>query len=168
MHLSPSIRPVFPALLALPIRAVPEVVRSAVLGTILNALFRAEIERGRLDFLRGKALGVRIRDAGLAFQVRLEDGRLRVEGGMAGTAATFEGCVHDFLELAARREDADTLFFQRRLKVQGDTELGLEVKNFLDAVDLGALPLHRQVDALLQRGLPLYERLFTRPGPRAQ
>jgi predicted lipid carrier protein YhbT len=29
--------------------------------------------------------------------------------------------------------DADTLFFQRRLKIAGDTELGLIVKNWLDA-----------------------------------
>lgn len=29
--------------------------------------------------------------------------------------------------------DADTLFFQRRLRISGDTELGLIVKNWLDA-----------------------------------
>jgi O2-independent ubiquinone biosynthesis accessory factor UbiT len=30
-------------------------------------------------------------------------------------------------------EDADTLFFRRRLKVEGDTELGIAVKYWLDA-----------------------------------
>jgi hypothetical protein len=35
------------------------------------------------------------------------------------------------------------------------------VKNFLDSVDLEALPFYRPFDALLQRGIPLYERLFT-------
>lgn len=41
----------------------------------------------------------------------------------------------DFVALASAREDADTLFFQRRLKIEGDTELGLVVKNWLDASD---------------------------------
>jgi predicted lipid carrier protein YhbT len=30
-------------------------------------------------------------------------------------------------------EDADTLFFRRRLKMEGDTELGVAVKYWLDA-----------------------------------
>lgn len=41
----------------------------------------------------------------------------------------------DFLELMQGKADADTLFFQRRLKISGDTELGLIVKNWLDAIE---------------------------------
>jgi predicted lipid carrier protein YhbT len=37
------------------------------------------------------------------------------------------------LLLLAGQVDADTLFFQRRLAIAGDTELGLVVKNWLDA-----------------------------------
>jgi predicted lipid carrier protein YhbT len=43
--------------------------------------------------------------------------------------------VADFLALIRGSADADTLFFQRRLKIAGDTELGLIVKNWLDAAD---------------------------------
>ncbi|WP_438883789.1 ubiquinone anaerobic biosynthesis accessory factor UbiT, partial [Bacillus cereus group sp. Bce006] len=32
------------------------------------------------------------------------------------------------------------LFFQRRLSIEGDTELGLAVKNLMDSVDLEQLP----------------------------
>ena len=39
----------------------------------------------------------------------------------------------DFLALMRADMDADTLFFQRRLRISGDTELGLIVKNWLDA-----------------------------------
>ena len=39
----------------------------------------------------------------------------------------------DFVALIRGTADADTLFFQRRLKIAGDTELGLIVKNWLDA-----------------------------------
>jgi predicted lipid carrier protein YhbT len=47
--------------------------------------------------------------------------------------------------LLTRREDPDALFFSRRLVSEGDTELGLTVKNLLDALDpdtvLNRLPL---------------------------
>ena len=46
-----------------------------------------------------------------------------------------EGSAYDFLLLAIRREDPDTLFFNRRLRLGGNTELGLYLKNFLDALE---------------------------------
>jgi predicted lipid carrier protein YhbT len=38
--------------------------------------------------------------------------------------------------LATRRVDPDTLFFERRLLIEGDTETGLRLKNVLDAIGL--------------------------------
>ena len=46
-------------------------------------------------------------------------------------------CSSDLLGM--RKEDPDTLFFSRRLVVEGDTELGLIAKNTLDAVELPKL-----------------------------
>ena len=43
--------------------------------------------------------------------------------------------ARDFGALAAGEEDADTLYFSRRLVVEGDTELALMVKNTMDALD---------------------------------
>jgi len=40
-----------------------------------------------------------------------------------------------FLQLLMRQEDPDTLFFRRELSIEGDTELGLAVKNMLDAME---------------------------------
>ena len=45
--------------------------------------------------------------------------------------------------LMLREEDPDTLFFSRRLRIEGDTELGLIVKNLLDSVDWDSTPLRR-------------------------
>ena len=39
------------------------------------------------------------------------------------------------LQMLARQEDPDTLFFNRELEITGDTELGLIVKNMLDAIE---------------------------------
>ncbi len=58
---------------------------------------------------------------------------------------SFSGNLNDLVLIAGRKEDPDTLFFQRRLSIEGDTELGLEVKNLMDSVDLEQLPKAMQV-----------------------
>ena len=50
------------------------------------------------------------------------------------------GEVTDLLLLASRLEDADTLFFHRRLQLTGDVELGLTVRNLLDQLPWESLP----------------------------
>lgn len=52
----------------------------------------------------------------------------------------FRASLSAFLQLLARQEDPDTLFFNRELSIEGDTELGLVVKNMLDAVEWPQLP----------------------------
>ncbi len=54
---------------------------------------------------------------------------------------TITASAHDFLLLAQRKEDPDTLFFSRRLVMEGDTELGLLIKNTLDAIEAPMLDL---------------------------
>jgi predicted lipid carrier protein YhbT len=58
-------------------------------------------------------------------------GFTRAPHGQSDIAIT--GKAYDFIELATGQEDYDTLFFNRRLRVEGNTEVGLELKNFLDA-----------------------------------
>ena len=53
---------------------------------------------------------------------------------------TFRANLSAYLQLLARQEDPDTLFFNRELSIEGDTELGLVVKNMLDAVEWPQLP----------------------------
>jgi predicted lipid carrier protein YhbT len=58
------------------------------------------------------------------------------------------GEVTDLLLLASRLEDADTLFFHRRLQLTGDVELGLLVRNLLDRLPWETLP--RPLQAALE------------------
>ena len=41
----------------------------------------------------------------------------------------------DFMRMMLREEDPDPLFFNRKLQIEGDTELGLITKNLLDSVE---------------------------------
>lgn len=51
----------------------------------------------------------------------------------------------DFMKMLLRQEDPDTLFFNRRLKIEGDTELGLIVKNLLDSIDWSTIPMMKSL-----------------------
>ena len=65
---------------------------------------------------------------------------------------SFKAAGDDLLLIAGRKQDPDTLFFQRRLQIEGDTELGLEVKNLIDAIDLDQLPssVHKIINMLAE------------------
>jgi len=152
-------RHLFPSLLAKPLSLIPRRLHASLISTALNRLFTGQIAEGELDFMAGRYLQVEVMDAGIQFTLSF-DGR-RVLTASAGNSPdlVFRGNVYDFLLLAARREDSDTLFFQRRLKVEGDTEMGLAIKNFLDAIDIESLPYHHLMDKFLNRGVRLYERI---------
>lgn len=139
--------------LAAPLRLLPTVAHSHLLALTLNRVFADAIAGGEMDFLRGKSVGIEVTDLGLAYRLTLHGARLRALGEEAPADATVAGGLHEFALLVARREDADTLFFQRRLRMAGETELGLYLKNFLDAFEPPAavVPLVRGLDRLLAR-----------------
>lgn len=85
--------------------------------------------------LRGKVLRLEIAGLGCGPQLTLDAIGLRPALGRPDV--TIRASLADYAALALRREDADTLFFTRRLVIEGDTALGLELKNALDA--LGSL-----------------------------
>ncbi|KAA6186644.1 sterol-binding protein [Thiohalocapsa marina] len=141
--------PTLPRLLTLPLGFVPSRLNSAVLAQILNRVFKAELADGELDFLDQRIMLIRVLDARLSYRLTLRNGRLQAAAPVhrpAGHPAaggpvrdedlSIEGNTYEFLLLATRREDPDTLFFNRRLRLGGDTELGLYTKNFLDGLEL--------------------------------
>jgi len=97
------------------------------------------LSEGELDFLEGRFLGIEIADVNLQWITTLQNGRLTVSRD-AEADVWFRGEANDLLLVAARKADPDMLFFQRRLVIEGDTELGLEVKNLMDAIELDAMP----------------------------
>lgn len=100
-----------------------------------------------LEALNDRPLRICVRDAGLVFDFAWR--RYSFAPCRAGGAAalTISASFADFVALARRQEDPDTLFFSRRLAMEGDTELGLLVKNSLDAIDGPLLILNRRTFA---------------------
>jgi len=152
--------PLFPAPLSLPLRVIPSYIHNRVLVTTLNSIFHKDLKDGELDFLQGKLVQISIDDAGIEYRFTLNEDKL-IPGSISQSPdLSLKGTIYDYLLLASRREDTDTLFFSRRLHMQGDTELGLYVKNFLDGLDMDSHKIPAYLESVLQKSLPLYKRLF--------
>ena len=80
-----------------------------------------------------------MRDIDLQWFTSVVNGKLVVSQN-AQADVSFSADASDLLMIAARKQDPDTLFFQRRLVIEGDTELGLYVKNLMDAIELEQMP----------------------------
>ena len=155
-----SRQPEFPGILATPLAIVPSRLHSAAIVRVLNLLLAEPLQEGELDFLEDWQVSIEITDMKLRFALGLENEKLAARGWKKKDVLNLKGRLHDFLLLATRQEDADTLFFQRRLKMEGSTDLGLEVKNLLDGIDLDTIRFHKPIDGALKRFLSLYERWF--------
>lgn len=147
-----------PSPLSLPFRILPNKIHSRVMAGILNRVLAEYLRDGELDMLEGKTLLVEVKDAGLGYSLTCIDQHLTPSDDPADV--TMSGKIHDFLLLLTRREDPDTLFFQRRLSIQGDTGLGLSVKNFLDSIDWDSLPLPDVAQKGLDKTLDLYQKIL--------
>lgn len=153
-------QPVFPAPLSLPLKLLPGFVHNKVLVSTLNRMFSKELEAGELDFLQEKIILISIKDADIEYRFTLNSNKLIPAELHSSPDLVLQGTVYNYLLLASRQEDTDTLFFSRRLHMQGDTELGLYVKNFLDGMDMESHKVPAFLESVLQKSLPVYERLF--------
>lgn len=130
------------------LRLAPEFVHTGLVALAVNRLLRGQALAGRLGELSGKRFRLCIDDVPVALTFEIA-----VDGLRRSTLepdVTLRGTLQDFIALARRREDPDTLFFQRRLAVEGETETGLHLKNLLDGWDYD-VPAHLR--AVLPRPL---------------
>lgn len=111
---------------------------SALFVTLFNHLAWRGLSELDWASLRGKRFCVQVSDLGVRSHFSAGEKGLRPEFGDHADV-TFTASADDFLRLALRLEDPDTLFFNRRLLIEGNTDLGLTVKNMLDAVELDEL-----------------------------
>lgn len=113
----------------------------ALVGGLNLALDRV-LPRDTLEPLTGKRLLLKVTDAGMALRFTLTPRGFRPLFDGRAPDLTISATTRDYLALALREEDPDTLFFSRRLLMEGETDLGLLVKNTLDAVDWEAINPH--------------------------
>jgi predicted lipid carrier protein YhbT len=115
---------------------LPQLPPTLALVTGLNLALGRLIPREPLEMLVGKRFCIRVIDAGMTLRFGYGTRGFRPLFDAARADLTISARARDFIALMAREEDPDTLFFNRRLLMEGDTDLGLLVKNTLDGIDL--------------------------------
>ena len=121
---------------------LPQWPHACALTTGLNGALKLKLlSPDDLQALVGKTFLIDVLDTGGKAAFTYRDGRFRPLFALPATPdLAFRANLSAFLQLAARQEDPDTLFFNRQLSIEGDTELGLIVKNMLDAVEWPKFP----------------------------
>jgi len=112
---------------------IPIPVKQLAAEAPLNRLFAEGITEGEFDDFEGRRIRLELNGGQPGITLGFWSGRLRVIQGPG--EATIRGSLSAFRTLAERRQDPDQLFFQRRLVIEGDTELGLALKNLLDGLE---------------------------------
>jgi predicted lipid carrier protein YhbT len=143
-----------PPLLAMLGRRLPAYPGSLLCAAALNLVLRPHLPQDVRASLLGKRVRVRVGDAGVVFDFSWREQRFNALPGGDEADLEIGADVRDFIALARREQDPDTLFFARRLSMEGDTELGLMVKNTLDAIEVPITELGRQALSRLLAALP--------------
>jgi predicted lipid carrier protein YhbT len=119
---------------------VPSSMQASTLTPVLNHALFELIDNGDLDFLEGHCCVISVRERNLAWHLCFDGNKLSVSNDTPADV-TISATLPAFLNLISKQADPDTLFFQRQLSIEGDVELGLNVKNLLDALDEDDLPV---------------------------
>ena len=128
-----------------PLPAPPEALRrlvgrlpveppSFVLAQVLNRVLLPRLDAGARQALAGQTVEVCVTDFGVRCRLALDARGFAPAPVGSKVRLRVAAPAEAFWRLAAGEEDADTLFFERILVMEGDTEYGLLLKNTLDAI----------------------------------
>ena len=136
---------------------VPFFLQRLTLQRSLNQVFAQAMKDELFDILEQRWMRLQVNDLNLSWCLSKDpnSNRLLIKD-RAPVEVTISGNWREFLLLASRQEDPDTLFFRRRLQIDGDTELGLAVKNMIDSLDSEDLPswLWQTIETLGKEAVP--------------
>lgn len=135
--------PECPPFVAAVLQRLPAFPGNVLLATGLNAVLARHLPADVAERMEGRSFRIHVKDARLAFDFGWRRGRFVPLARRPQPDLVISATGADLVRMARREEDPDTLFFSRRLAMEGDTELGLVVKNTLDALELPLLELAR-------------------------
>jgi len=133
--------PIARKIIGIPGRVIPYPAQKQVLSLVLNQAFREPLKHGELDFLEGARVRIKVTDLCIDWLICIGSEKFTPIERSLKDDVCISGEAPGFLLLATRQADPDTLFFQRRIRIEGDTELGLGIKNTMDSMDWDDLPM---------------------------
>lgn len=127
-----------PATLAKLLARLPAYPASLAFATTFNMTVWKSLQDLDWDSMQNRRFCIHLCDVGIRLWLSVTHNGLKAET-VKQADVTFTATLMDFVHLSLRLEDPDTLFFNRRLLIEGDTDLGLRVKNMLDGVEFDTL-----------------------------
>ncbi len=124
-------------------RVIPIKVSQLIVEKMANLMFKEQVNEGEFGFLQQRLAQIVLIDASIFIGLSFSGGKITCD---RFRSETFESDVTlsintvDAISLLQQEVDPDTLFFQRKLKISGDTELGHHIKNTVDTINLSIIP----------------------------
>lgn len=115
---------------------LPSYPGSLAFVSVANLVLKDHLSEELQAMLLGKQLRISVTDMGIHFNFLWTSGGFIAGWHVNQPDLIISASAYDFILLASRKEDPDTLFFSRRLVMEGDTELGVMLKNTIDALEL--------------------------------
>jgi predicted lipid carrier protein YhbT len=107
---------------------------SFVLARVLDRLLLPHLDEASRVALQCRTVELCVEGTGLRVRLQLLPGGFAVAPAASPVALRIAAPPASYLRLLRGEDDADRLFFERALVMEGDTEFGLVLKNTLDAI----------------------------------
>lgn len=105
-----------------------------LLARVLDRVLLPRLAADARAALGGACVELRVTDLGLRVRLRLAPQGFQPAPWQGDAALRILAPAASYLRLLRGEDDPDRLFFERALVMEGDTELGLVLKNTLDAI----------------------------------
>ena len=122
---------------------MPKTLNCIATEKLINKAFAEQISEGDFDFLQDRFLQIEILDANLYVGLSYSRNKIicvHFSDQSTQSDVTLSIDTKNAIKLVQQEIDPDTLFFQRKLKINGDTELAHHVKNTIDTLDPEVIP----------------------------
>jgi predicted lipid carrier protein YhbT len=116
------------------VRQLPTQPPSFVVARVLDRVLWPRLDEGARTALALRTVEVEVIEWGLRVRLQLGRAGFVVAPSAPEVALTIRARAAALWRLARGEDDADRLFFERALVMEGDTEYGVALKNVLDAV----------------------------------
>lgn len=136
---------VFPSFVKRIVAVLPTKPPGWLLVKALNQLLNRQILNADMSLLAGRYFNIVIKDLGVSVYFTANQQQFLLTSANADVDLCFTANTTDYMKMLLRKEDPDTLFFNRKLQIEGDTELGLVVKNLLDSIDWSTIPIMKSM-----------------------
>ncbi|MAZ66953.1 MAG: hypothetical protein CMF25_07565 [Kangiellaceae bacterium] len=120
------------------IKYTPELALTTPVSILMNKLCDSIEVDWRL--FEGKTIELYVIDVNKRLQWHCRNQRFHPCISRQKADARISGNLNTFVVLIQQSVDSDTLFFERKLQMEGNTEVGLAMRNMLDAIDWDEQP----------------------------